>query len=108
MANPDPVAKSPVRSASWRWLVCGLLLLATMINYMDRLTLNQTASRIKAELHLNNEEYGDVESAFGIAFAAGALVVGWSADRWNVRWIYPAAVAGWSAAGALTGLAHDL
>ena len=73
----------------WKWTVCGLLLLATMINYMDRLTINQTASRVKEELRLNDEQYGNIEFAFGVAFAVGALVVGWSADRWNVRWIIP-------------------
>jgi ACS family hexuronate transporter-like MFS transporter len=87
--------------------VCGLLLLATMINYMDRLTLNLTASQIKEELHLDNEQYGNIEAAFSIAFAVGALGMGWLADRWNVRWIYPLALLGWSAAGFTTGFAWD-
>ena len=88
--------------------MCGLLLLATMINYMDRLTINQTAVRIQDELKLDNEQYGAIEFAFGIAFALGALVVGWTADRWNVRWIYAASVLAWSAAGFATGFARSL
>ena len=32
------------RSRSWKWWVCGLLLLATTVNYMDRLTLNLMAA----------------------------------------------------------------
>src|SRR5205823_4128833 len=36
-----------------------------------------------------------------------AIVMGWLADRWNVRWIYPLAVLAWSLAGFLTGLAFD-
>jgi ACS family hexuronate transporter-like MFS transporter len=82
------------------------LFLATVINYMDRQTLSQTAKNIKDELHLDNEQYGYLELAFGTAFAVGALLIGWTADRWNVRWIYPAALIGWSAAGFLTGLAQ--
>jgi ACS family hexuronate transporter-like MFS transporter len=82
-----------------------LLLLATMVNYMDRLTLNLTARRIKAELVLDNEQYGNIESAFSIAFAVGALGMGWLADRRNVRWVYPLALLGWSAAGFATGFA---
>jgi ACS family hexuronate transporter-like MFS transporter len=85
-----------------------LLLLATMINYMDRLTLNLTAKRIKDELVLNNEQYGQVEFAFGIAFALGALVLGWMVDRWNVRWIYPLSLFVWSVAGFATGFARGL
>jgi ACS family hexuronate transporter-like MFS transporter len=88
--------------------VCVLLLLATMINYMDRLTLNLTSKRIKDELLLNNEQYGQVEFAFGIAFAVGALCLGWMVDRWNVRWIYPASLFAWSVAGFVTGFARGL
>jgi ACS family hexuronate transporter-like MFS transporter len=101
-------APSPARGAAWIWWVCVLLLLATMINYMDRLTLNLTAKRIKDELILNNEQYGQVEFAFGIAFALGALGLGWMVDRWNVRWIYPLSLFVWSAAGFATGFATGL
>jgi ACS family hexuronate transporter-like MFS transporter len=99
---------APARRNTWKWAVCGLLLLATMINYMDRLTVNLTAKRIKDELSLTNEQYGDIEFAFGIAFALGAVVVGFLVDRWNVRWVYPAALLGWSAAGFVTGFAQTL
>src|SRR5205823_1041605 len=94
------------RGTAWKWWICGLLLLATMINYMDRLTLNQTAKRIKDELHLNNQQYGEIETAFGVAFALGSLILGWTVDRWNVRWVYPGVLLGWSAAGFLTGYAQ--
>jgi ACS family hexuronate transporter-like MFS transporter len=94
------------RSPSWKWWVCGLLLLATMINYMDRLTLNLTAKRIRDYLLLSHEQYGQVESVFGIAFAAGALAWGWAADRWNTRGLYALALLAWSAAGFATGFAQ--
>src|SRR6266478_4911746 len=96
----------PVRGPAWKWWVCGLLLLATMLNYMDRLTLNLMAVRIMDDFQLDERHYGQLESAFAFAFALGAIVVGWMADRWNVRWIYPIAVLAWSAAGFATGLAH--
>ena len=96
------------RSSTWKWWVCSLLLLATMINYMDRMTLNQAAKRIKEELHLTSEQYGEVEAAFNYAFAVGSLFVGWTADRWNVCWIYPIALLGWSVAGIATGFAQTL
>jgi ACS family hexuronate transporter-like MFS transporter len=95
------------RPAWWKWWVCGLLLLATMVNYMDRLTLNLMAPLILNAFRLGPREYGFLESAFGTAFALGAIVMGWLADRWNVRWIYPLAVLAWSLAGFLTGLAFD-
>jgi len=94
----------PARDASWKWWVCGLLLLATMLNYMDRLTLNLTAKRIMEEFGLNALDYGYLEKYFGYAFGLGAIAFGWTVDRWNVRWIYPIAVLLWSAAGFATGL----
>ena len=39
-------------SVSHRWYVCGLLLMATTVNYMDRLTLSSAATEIKADFHL--------------------------------------------------------
>ena len=94
-------------SSLWKWGVCGLLMLATMINYMDRLTLNQSAKRIMDELHFAEDGYGKVEGWFGLAFAVGALFWGWLVDRFNVRWAFAISVVLWSIAGAATGLARN-
>ncbi len=83
-----------------KWWICGLLLLATMVNYMDRLTLNLSKVDISADLHLSNAQYGHLEMGFGIAFAAGSLLFGFAAERWPVRWLYPVILAGWSLAAA--------
>jgi ACS family hexuronate transporter-like MFS transporter len=92
----------------WRWWVCGLLFLATTLNYMDRVAMNQTADQIKAAFGLNNEEYGLIESTFVAAFGLGTLVCGWLVDRISVRWVYPVLVLGWSVAGFLTGYASTV
>lgn len=105
MSVPVPDVSLPSRGAAWKWWVCGLLLLATMLNYMDRLTLNLTAKRIMEEFSLDERDYAQLESAFAFAFAIGAIIAGWMADRWSVRWIYPAALLAWSAAGFASGLA---
>jgi MFS family permease len=89
---------------SWfRWYVCGLLLLATTINYMDRQTLSSAAPRVIEDFQLSNEQYGDLEMWFGYAFAFGALIFGVIADWVSVRWLYPAVLVGWSAMGIATG-----
>jgi ACS family hexuronate transporter-like MFS transporter len=92
------------RTPFWKWSVCGLLFLATTINYMDRMTLTQMAVPIKTEFALDERQYGQLESAFGSAFALGAILFGWVADCISVRWLYPAAVLAWSLAGFATGL----
>ncbi len=88
-----------------RWWICTLLLLATTLNYMDRVALNQTSVRIQYALGLTNEDYGWLEGGFSFAFAVGTLFTGFLVDRVGVRWVYPAVVAGWSLAGFLTGFA---
>jgi ACS family hexuronate transporter-like MFS transporter len=94
------------RSAAWQWSVSGLLLLATMINYMDRQTLSNLAVRISEQFKLSNEQYGDLEFLFGIAFACGSLFFGYLADRVSVRWLYPSVLVAWSAVGFVTGMSR--
>jgi ACS family hexuronate transporter-like MFS transporter len=80
-------------------------MLATVINYMDRMALNQMALRIKLYFGLDNTQYSLLESAFSLAFALGAIATGYLVDKVSVRWVYPFMVLGWSAAGVLTGFA---
>ncbi len=93
---------APSRPPSWKWMVCGLLLLATMLNYMDRLTLSQLAPAIRTEYGLSNEQYGDIEWGFGWAFAAGAFCFGFLVDKIGTFWLYPLVLIGWSLAGMAT------
>jgi ACS family hexuronate transporter-like MFS transporter len=91
------------RSHTWKWYVCGLLLLATTINYMDRVTLANASVRVTKEFGLSEEQYGNLELIFGWAFAAGSLVFGLLADRVRVYWLYPVVLAGWSVMGMGSG-----
>jgi ACS family hexuronate transporter-like MFS transporter len=102
--DPTPATTRP---DPWRWWVCGLLLLATTLGYLDNMALNQLSVRLSHAFQMNNEQYGNLESAFRLAFAVGTLLTGWMVDRGGVRWIYPIAVAGWSAVGFLTGFADS-
>ena len=90
---------------SHKWKICGLLLLALLLNYMDRQTLSLTIVPIGRELGLNNTQYGEIERGFSIAFAFGGLFAGLLVDRFSVRWLYPLFLMGWSLAGIATGYA---
>jgi ACS family hexuronate transporter-like MFS transporter len=89
------------------WWICGLLLLATMVNYMDRQTLSLSKVALTTDLGLNNAQYGHLETGFGLAFAFGSLVFGFAAERWSVRWLYPAILAVWSLAAAACAWTHN-
>jgi ACS family hexuronate transporter-like MFS transporter len=91
-----------------KWWVCGLLLLALMLNYMDRQTLSLTISSISHELKLTNTQYGQLEKGFGYAFAVGGLIAGLLADKLSVKWMYPFVLLGWSTAGLATGYADRI
>lgn len=108
-ANAAPVPPLPDDGQNKRsmaaWMICGLLLLATMINYMDRQTLANVSKRITDEFRLTEEQYGTLESNFGYAFALGTLIFGFVADRVNIRILYPLVLVAWSTMGFLTGYA---
>ncbi|MCA9066258.1 MAG: MFS transporter, partial [Planctomycetaceae bacterium] len=101
----SPAAQSV--SNTRMWVISGLLLLATMLNYMDRQTLANLKVRIQDDFQLLEEQYGDFELGFGWAFAAGSLFFGILADRFPVRWLYPVVLLLWSGVGILTGLTSD-
>jgi ACS family hexuronate transporter-like MFS transporter len=92
----------------WKWSVCGMLFLATMLNYMDRQTLSQTILRIKPELGLDEVQYGYLESFFGYAFACGGLFFGFLADRVRIYWLYPLLILCWSIIGFASAYAVDI
>jgi ACS family hexuronate transporter-like MFS transporter len=104
----ERVVNTPLaRPTSWKWWICGLLLLASAINYMDRQTLANAAVRITTQFQLSQEQYGKLEWYFGWAFAAGSVLFGVMVDRLSVRWVYPAVLILWSAIGFATGLVQS-
>lgn len=96
------------RPPEWKWYVCGILLFATMLNYMDRQTLSVTITDISRELQLTDKQYGNLEAGFGFAFAIGGLLTGLVVDLVSVRWLYPIVFIGWSLAGFSTAFAEPI
>ncbi|HUQ93932.1 MAG TPA: MFS transporter [Bryobacteraceae bacterium] len=107
MSSSVTVSETKKQSSHWKWWVCGLLLCASTINYMDRMTLASVSRRMIDELHLSKADYGMVEQYFGYAFACGAILFGLIVDKVSVRWLYPTILLMWSLMGILTGYAGD-
>lgn len=89
------------------YLICGFLLLASAINYMDRQTLANVGKRVTDEFQLTEQQYGALETSFGLSFAAGSFILGILADRINIRFLYPLILFLWSTVGFLTGFTHS-
>jgi MFS transporter, ACS family, hexuronate transporter len=92
---------------AWPWWVCGVLLTATLLNYMDRQTLAVTLPTLKQLYALGEKRVGYLEGSFGFAFAFGSIIFGLLADRYGPRMLYPLVVAGWSLAGLATAFAAN-
>ncbi|MCL4853185.1 MAG: MFS transporter [Bryobacteraceae bacterium] len=87
-----------------RWVVLGVFVLSSALNYLDRQILAQLAPVLKAEFHLSNQDFGFVLSAFSILYAACAPFAGLFVDRAGLNRAASIAVATWSLAGVGTGL----
>jgi MFS transporter, ACS family, hexuronate transporter len=97
-----------VKSGSLKWVVCGLLLAATVLNYLDRQVLSLTAEKIIAEFHTDKAGFGELIAAFRFSYAAVQFFGGWIVDALGPRIVFSAAVGVWSCAGMLTGVAGGL
>jgi ACS family hexuronate transporter-like MFS transporter len=95
------------QASPWRWWVCGAMMFATLLNYMDRQVLPQIATELKEAYGLDDARYGVVGRNFAWAFAVGSIFFGFLADRVGPRMLYPVVLIGWSAAGLATPLLRD-
>ncbi len=95
-----------MRTGNPKWSLCIFLLLATTLNYLDRQTVGILAPAIQREMGLDNQALGWLFAGFYYAYTVAQFCVGLLLDRGNVRVIYGLAVAGWSLAAGLTGLAQ--
>jgi MFS transporter, ACS family, hexuronate transporter len=92
------------RAGSYRWVICGLLFFATTINYVDRAVLGILKSTLMTDLNWTETHYGNVVSAFSLAYAFGYAGAGRLIDWLGVRLGYGIAVFLWSIAAMAHGL----
>ncbi len=91
-----------------RWAVVSLLFVASLINYLDRAAISFALPLISKEFQLTAQSKGLLLSSFFWSYALMQIPIGWSADRFNLRWLYAGAFTIWSFAQGLTGLARSL
>lgn len=91
-----------------RWYIGGLLFLSTVINYIDRQTLNVLAPYIKADYKWTNSDFALLIIAFRIAYSFGQTASGRFIDKVGTRNGLTAGVSFYSIAAILTSLANGL
>lgn len=91
-----------------RWIILGLLFVASVINFIDRQSLSILARTIQDDLRITDLGYAQIVQLFLFAYMLSFLVAGWVTDRLGIRWSMTLFIAWWSVANMLTGLASSL
>lgn len=85
-----------------RWLIIGLVFLATLINYIDRLTVSVLAPLITKDLNLSNTEFGGIATWFLFAYTISQSLSGKLYDRVGIKKGFSISIVVWS----LAAIAH--
>ena len=89
------------RSAS---LVLAILLIAYVLNFLDRQILGILGPSIQADLHLSDTEFGAVGgTAFALLYSLLGIPLAWLADRTSRSAVVAGSLGVWSAFTALCG-----
>jgi MFS transporter, ACS family, hexuronate transporter len=108
MAGEQSGVRVSARIGYFRWIICGLLLIGTTKNYMDRNVLGVLKTTLQHDLGWNEVDYGNLTVIFQAGYAVGMLVVGWVMDRLGTRLGYALAMIFWSLASMGTAFCNSL
>jgi ACS family hexuronate transporter-like MFS transporter len=98
--HPVAVATTAVvgKAGSYRWVVCGLLFFASVINYVDRQVIGILKPTLQQQFGWSELNYGDIVFSFQLAYAIGFLFAGRLMDRVGTRVGFAIMIVVWSAA----------
>jgi ACS family hexuronate transporter-like MFS transporter len=90
------------KMSNFRWIICGLLFLATTINYMDRQVLSLTwKDFIAPDFHWTDDDYGTITGLFSVFYAVANLFAGKFIDWMGTKKGYLIAIFVWSVGACL-------
>ncbi|CAO3432123.1 MFS transporter [Azospirillum argentinense] len=84
-----------------RWKVLALIMLGTIINYIDRNTLGILAPMLKEELHFTTEQYSYIVSVFQLCYSLMQPIAGYVTDLIGLKFGYAMFAFVWGSAAAL-------
>ena len=102
------VAESAFKIRGLRWWIIGLVFLATLINYIDRLTISVLAPVITRDLGLTNTEFGSIVAWFLLAYTISQGLSGKLYDRIGTRLGFVCSITVWSVAAIAHAFARGL
>ena len=88
--------------SNYRWVICGMLFMATTINYMDRQVLSLlNTNYISPEFQWDNDDYGTITAIFSLFYAFISLFAGRFIDWMGTKRGYIWAIVLWSIGACL-------
>jgi len=96
MTVPSYVPRPPAGKV--RWIICGLLFLACVLSYIDRLVLSVLKPTLQHQYGWSESGYGDVVFWFQALYGIGFLFFGRLVDRVGAKLGYILAMTVWTAA----------
>jgi ACS family hexuronate transporter-like MFS transporter len=98
--------RSPIPTTGrYRWVICGLLLAAMAINYIQRQTIGLLKSPLQHEFGLDEVGFANIVFWFQAAYAFGYVTFGRVLDRIGARTGYAIAFVLWNLSHMAAGLA---
>jgi ACS family hexuronate transporter-like MFS transporter len=95
------------RIKNLRWLIAGLLFVATGLSFLDRQVLSISILKIQADLDISDVQYGWINTGFLISYAIMFSLGGWLIDRFGTRIGLAVSVGLWSLSNALHGTVQN-
>lgn len=89
-----------------RWVMIGFALLATILNYVDRLAFNYLSAEGALRDLIPNDFFGYITTAFFIAYMLSNAISGFVIDRLGTRVGYALCMAFWTTASLVHSLAR--
>ncbi|MDQ0463667.1 ACS family hexuronate transporter-like MFS transporter [Caulobacter ginsengisoli] len=108
MSETTAAAPEVARVGRYRWVICGLLFLAVVINYVDRQLLGVLKPFISKDLGWSETNYADIVFYFQAAYAVSYLLFGAFVDRVGAKIGYAVAFIIWQAAHIAHAGAREL
>ena len=90
--------KNKKTQSNFRWIILGLLFIATTILYIDRSALGILAPDLQKSIGWSEEQYGMINTVFMIAYAICFIIMGRLIDTIGTRKGYLVSIGIWSLA----------
>jgi MFS transporter, ACS family, aldohexuronate transporter len=91
-----------------RWWIAGLIFLATLINFIDRLTISILGPVITTQLGLSNLQFASITTWFLVAYTASQGLSGKLYDRIGARRGFTLSISIWSIAACAHAFARGV